>query len=228
MIKKVMIAAISSLALQANAAGMTARGISMEDVTVDASLSTLGLGISGSYPLMDNLAIRGQYNQFTYGSEFDDSDIKYDADLELSSFGIIADWFPISGSGFRVSAGAYYNGNSLDALGTPKSGTDFELGGVKYSLDSLKADVEFNSFAPYVGIGWTSGAVTDEGIVFSADLGAFFQGSADVTLNASGTDSVINDPDFNESLQKEVERLEDELSNLKIYPVATLSVGYRF
>ena len=226
MIKKVMIAAISTLALQANAAGLTARGVSLEGITVDASVSTLGLGISGSYPLSDNVAIRGQYNQFTYGTEFDDSDINYDADLDLSSFGIIADWYVISGSGFRISAGAYYNGNSVDASGTPKAGNQFELGGELYTLDSLKADAEFDSFAPYLGIGWTSGSATESGLVFSADIGAFYQGSVDITMDASGTDIAL--PGFEEDLQKEVERLEDELKNLKIYPVATLSVGYRF
>ena len=226
MIKKVMIAAISTLALQANAAGLTARGVSLEGITVDASVSTLGLGISGSYPLSDSVAIRGQYNQFTYGTEFDDSDINYDADLDLSSFGIIADWYVISGSGFRISAGAYYNGNSVDASGTPKAGNQFELGGELYTLDSLKADAEFDSFAPYLGIGWTSGSATESGLVFSADIGAFYQGSVDITMDPSGTDVGI--PGFEENLQKEAERLEDELKNLKIYPVATLSVGYRF
>lgn len=225
MIKKVMIAAISTLALQANAAGITARGVSLEGITVDASVSTLGLGISGSYPLTDSLAIRGQYNQFTYGTEFDDSDIKYDADLDLSSIGIIADWYVISGSGFRISAGAYYNNNTVDASGT---GAEFKLGNQTYTLDSLRADVEFDSFAPYLGIGWTSGSATEAGLVFSADIGAFYQGSADINMNATGSDSVINDPVFNENLQKEKERLEDELKNLKIYPVATLSLGYRF
>ena len=226
MIKKVMIAAISTLALQANAAGITARGVSLEGITVDASVSTLGLGISGSYPLTDSLAIRGQYNQFTYGTEFDDSDIKYDADLDLSSIGIIADWYVISGSGFRISAGAYYNNNTVDASGTPKAGNQFDLGGTLYSLDSLKADVEFDSFAPYLGIGWTSGSATEAGLVFSADIGAFYQGSADITMNAAGQG--LGESGFEEDLQKEVERLEDELKNLKIYPVATLSVGYRF
>ncbi len=226
MIKKVMIAAISTLALQANAAGITARGVSLEGITVDASVSTLGLGISGSYPLTDSLAIRGQYNQFTYGTEFDDSDIKYDADLDLSSIGIIADWYVISGSGFRISAGAYYNNNTVDASGTPKAGNQFDLGGTLYTLDSLKADVEFDSFAPYLGIGWTSGSATEAGLVFSADIGAFYQGSADITMNAAGQG--LGESGFEEDLQKEVERLEDELKNLKIYPVATLSVGYRF
>ena len=132
----------------------------------------------------------------------------------------------ISGSGFRISAGAYYNGNSVDASGTPKAGNQFELGGELYTLDSLKADAEFDSFAPYLGIGWTSGSATESGLVFSADIGAFYQGSVDITMDPSGTDVGI--PGFEENLQKEAERLEDELKNLKIYPVATLSVGYRF
>ncbi len=207
MIKKTIIAACASVALQANAAAPS----------VDLGLSTLGISISGSYQLMDSVVIRGQYNQLTFGSDFDESNINYDTDLKLSSFGLIADWYPLDNSGFRVSAGAYYNDNTLEGSGTPTSGTDFIIGDQAYTLDRLDAKVEFDNFAPYVGIGWTSNYSGEQGFIISADLGMLYQGSAKVSLDAYGTGTAI--PGFNESLQKEVSRVEDELSKVNYSPL---------
>jgi len=216
MIKKTMTAACACLPLLANAASPS----------VDVGISTLGIGITGSYQVMDSVVLRGQYNYFTIGSDFDESNITYDADLNLSSFGLIADWYPFVGTGFRVSAGAYYNDNNLEGAGTPKSGNDFIIGGQSYTLDSLNAEAEFDSFAPYLGVGWTSGTSIEKGFIFSADLGLLYQGSAKVALHASGTGTAL--PGFDESLQEEVSRVEDELSKFKVYPVVSVSLGYRF
>lgn len=216
MIKKTMIAACTALPLLANAT----------TPSVEVGVSTLGVGITGSYRVMDSVVLRGQYNYFTISSDFDESNISYDADLDLSSFGLIADWYPVPGNGFRVSAGAYYNGNKLEGNGTPKSGNEFIIGGQRYTLDSLNAEADFNSFAPYLGIGWTSDTSTDTGFIFSADLGLLYQGSADVSLTASGNGTTL--PGFAENLEAEARRVEDELSNLKVYPVASISLGYRF
>lgn len=216
MFKKTMMAAFVSLALQANAA----------DTAVEVGMSTLGLGITGSYQVMDSMVLRGQYNHFTFGTDFEEDEIEYDADLELSSFGVLADWYMFDNSGFRLTAGAYYNGNALEGEGKPKAGNDFEIGGTLYTLDRLDADVEFNSFAPYLGIGWTSGSTGTAGFIFSADLGVLYQGSGDVSLKASGTGTLV--PGFDDNLKEEEQKLEDELKNYKVYPVATISMGYRF
>ncbi|WBA80888.1 hypothetical protein [Endozoicomonas sp. GU-1] len=216
MFKKTMMAAFVSLALQANAA----------DTAVEVGMSTLGAGITGSYRLMDSMVLRGQYNYFTFGTDFEEDEIEYDADLELSSFGVMADWYMFDNSGFRLTAGAYYNGNALEGEGKPKNGNNFEIGGTPYALDRLDADVEFNSFAPYLGMGWTSGSAGTAGFIFSADLGVLYQGSGDVSLKASGAATGL--PGFNEDLKEEEQKLEDELSGYKVYPVASISMGYRF
>lgn len=202
------------------------QAFSSDQFAAGVGISTLGVGISGSYDVSESLIVRAQANHFNYGTDFSGSEIKYDADLKLSSFGLIADWYPGEG-GFRVSAGAYYNGNKLEGKGKPKSGGDFIIGDTPYQLDRLDAEVEFNKFAPYLGVGWAYGGGRSElGFSFAADLGVLFQGSAGVDLRGYG--SGASAPGFNESLRSAEKNLEDELKNFKYYPVVSASIAYRF
>ena len=75
--------------------------------------------------------------------------------------------------------GVNYHLNHLrEWLGTSqRTGMTLRSVAPSYTLDRLDADVEFNSFAPYLGIGWASGTPGTAGFIFSADLGVLYQGS---------------------------------------------------
>ena len=67
-------------------------------------VGTLGAGVEGTVSLADGLNVRIGANNFSY--DFNDTvdDIDYDAEFELSSYGILIDWHPFKGA-FRVTAG---------------------------------------------------------------------------------------------------------------------------
>ncbi len=215
-----MVLGVTALLILARSA--TAEG----PVGVSVGASTLGAGVSVDWPVNDEFSLRAQGNSFKYGADFNKDEIKYDADLKLSSYGLLADWYVFDDSGFRVTFGAFYNGNKITGTGSPRSGTDFVVDGTAYTLDTLDAEIKFDNFAPYVGMGWASNPVSEEGFGISADLGVLYQGSPSVEFKASGTG--ISVPGFEDSLSAESKRVEDKLNSFQWYPVVGLSVFYRF
>jgi len=189
-------------------------------------VNTLGADIDVDHAYSDSIAARVGLNYFTYSYDAKKSNIDYDLDLKLKSLALLLDWHPGQGS-FRISGGVLWNGNKVDA--DAKSSTSYKVGDNTYTsaeLGKLTGDIEFNKVAPYLGLGWDTSFGKDGGWGFVFEIGAVYQGSANVDLSATGT--LANDPTFKKDLAKEESDFEDDLSNYKIYPVVALGVSYRF
>ena len=181
--------------------------------------------------MSESLGLRLQANALGYEDDFTESDVDYSADLELKSAGLLLDWHPFSGV-FRVSAGAYWNGNEATAVGRPTGGT-YEFNGVTYNaadIGSLNGRIDFESVAPYFGIGWASAPKAGRGMTFSFDLGVLYQGEPNVGLTAVCGPLVL--PGDCATLQGDVAAeqasLQEELSDYKFHPVVSFGIGYRF
>ena len=188
--------------------------------------STLGAGLTVGQKITDYFAIRGQVNGMSFNHQLVNDSISYNGKLKLLSGGLLADWHPFHGS-FRITAGGYYNANKFSASGSSTTGGNLTVGDKEYSLQSLDVGVKFKTFAPYAGIGWSAG-FNDSGVILSLDLGALYQGSPLVSASATANPGTQLPNDFNASLERERKKLEDKLSRFNIYPVASLSIGYRF
>ncbi|MEA1953449.1 MAG: hypothetical protein U9O24_03570 [Campylobacterota bacterium] len=210
--------------------------------TAGFKVGTLGLGAELSVPLGESFSVRASVNGFTYSKddvyEDDGDEIAYDASVDLLTVGLLLDYYPIESSQFRLTAGAYYNGNGLDAILEPTNGV-YDINGVSYDagdIGSLNADIEFDKVAPYVGIGWGNKG-TEAGWGFSIDVGAMYHGegqlNADVTRGADiPTDNGgVNDQLF-EDIVADVETkrvdAEDDMSDYQWYPVIMVGVTYTF
>jgi hypothetical protein len=197
-------------------------------VALGVKVGTLGVGIDAVTRITDTINGRFGLQGFTYDVSGTTSDIEYDADLELSSGLLVADWFPFRNS-FRVSLGFLFNGNELGMTGKAAADATFDIGGVIYTapqVGTLDANVAFNTIAPYVGIGLGNPFSRESNWSFFFDLGVAFQGSAEVELTASGP--FASDPTFQANLERERQELEDELDEYLYYPAASLGVSYRF
>ena len=120
------------------------------------------------------------------------------------------------------------NGNELNMKATG-SNTSYDIGDTTYTaseVGTLTGNVEFNSFAPYVGIDFGNSVTKSKEFGFMFDLGIAYQGSPDVSLSATGT--LSNNATFKEELRKEEKALQDDLDNFTIYPVISLGVTYQF
>lgn len=202
------------------------------DLFLTPKAGTLGLGADLGYQFIPSVKARLNMNGFSYETDQDLDDIEYDADLNLFSLGGLVDLHPF-GKGFRVSGGVYFNDNNLDANAALKVGKTFEIGEREYTASQVReldAEVRFNDFAPYVGIGWGTDFDPEKNWYFSFDLGAMYMGSASIDLDAetSTTLSSEQQAELQQDLDEEEQNIEDDVEDYKWYPVVAIGITYRF
>lgn len=196
---------------------------------VGLKVGTLGVGVDVSTPINNSFALRVNINGATYSHSASEEDIDYDADLKFANAGVLVDYFPFESVGFHLSAGAYYNANKIEAQGQPTAGT-FTIDDMDYQaseIGSLDAKLDFDKFAPYVGLGWGNDS-RSEGFGFSLDLGMLV-GKTNTYLTA--TRGIVDDAtwaDIQNSVANEKEKLDDNLDELKVYPVISVGITYTF
>jgi len=198
------------------------------DVGVLLKAGTLGAGLDVSKGIGEKLAVRLQANALNYDQDITVSDVHYNAELDLRSAGVLLDWHPFSGA-FRVSAGAYWNGNEASATARATGGT-YEIDGTTYisaEVGSLDGKIDFPSVAPYLGIGFGSAPKAGRGMSFSFDLGVLYQGEPNVNLTvACGTTARC--AQLQSDVAAEMVTLQDGLKDFKFYSVVSFGIGYRF
>ncbi|WP_412852062.1 hypothetical protein [Ectothiorhodospira shaposhnikovii] len=207
-----------TLAMALLATGTTAAADSRFGMA--AKVGTTGLGLEGTVGLSERVNLRAGLYGFDYSKDFEEEGIDYDGDLKLRSAALLADWHPFGGN-FRVSAGAYHNGNELKG----KADGSLDIGDNTYDA-SLDATIDWRSFAPYVGIGYGN-AIRGSRWSFAMDAGVMFTGSPDVRLRGQVSDPALEDA-FNDDLKREEDSLKEELKDVKYWPVLSLGVSYRF
>ncbi|MCU7914909.1 MAG: hypothetical protein KZQ65_03140 [Candidatus Thiodiazotropha sp. (ex Gloverina cf. vestifex)] len=201
--------------------GLTTANAGSTDIALTAKLGSLGLGIEGTFGLAEHFNARLGLNKLDYDRTETISDIQYDLDLELQSVSLLADWHPF-GSAFRFTAGLMSNGNELTGSSTSDSLT---IGDTTYQGIGLDAKLDFDSTAPYLGVGWGNALAAGKGWGFNVDLGIMFQGSGNVSLVPTGAGASLVDP---ADIALEEQRFEDDIKNYKYYPVFSFEASYRF
>ena len=207
-----------------------------------ARVSTLGFGLEYKHSFHEKFNGRLVMNQYDLSADETRKGNRYEGDLELSSYGIIGDWHP-TGGGFRLSVGALSNGNELNVRTARDT---YEFGDNMY-MGNASTGAEWDSLAPYVGLGWSS--QKPKGWGFDFEVGVMFQGDAMLSgrgsASAGGTtcNFSVNDkgvattsgatcatifPNFEDDIEAEHRELEDDLESLEVYPVVSLGVQYRF
>lgn len=209
---------------------------SAADVAIGARGGTLGVGAEMTVGLGRQVNARLGLGGFEYSDRREASDIEYDAEAHLRTATALLDFHP-GGRGFRLTAGAVWNGTEVEGRSLPPASGSYDIGGVPVPVEilgTLNADAEWDPIAPYVGLGWGNAVGTNQKVGFSFDLGAVFQGEADVELTpVLPADSPINtNPLAREALQILLEReerdLEEDVADYDIYPVVSIGVTYRF
>jgi len=198
------------------------------DIAVGAKVGTLGFGLEATtnvVPLLVNVRLQG--NIFNYNKDIKDTAVTYNAKLKLRSVGILADVYPFAGK-FRLTGGAYYNGNKLTMTGRPTGAGQFTFNNVNYTtaqVGTVTANVDFNKFAPYVGLGWGDAVSSGSPFGFSFELGALYMGQPKTSITATGAAA---NPALASNIAVEKAKLDSSLSNLKWYPVASIGVNWKF
>ena len=190
-------------------------------VAVGVKGGSLGAGVEVSKSLYGKFAVRAAFNQFshTLSDSVKGKDLKYDADINLSSWSVIVDYHPWDGV-FRVCAGIVNNGNNFVARMT--SSKSYSVGGRTYSpadQGTLKATIDWKPTAPYIGIGWGNSTEKDKFFGVNVDFGAMLQNSPKVKLE--GTNMMT-------AMESEAPKIQDHLKGAKTWLVASLGFSFHF
>lgn len=214
------------------AACMSAPAQAQLGAAITADLGTTGLGLHLVVPMESNLNGRFGANYLKHDFEKRSGLVDYKLDGKLATFDVLFDWYLISQSNFRLTGGLMYNGTRFKAAGVPAANGSFSFNGTTYSttdIGSLQGEVRFRRAAPYIGIGWGNALTPNKRWNFSADLGAFHQGKAQVNLIAFGcTTSTTVCNKLVSDVNVEELRLQEEASDYEVYPVLRASISYSF
>jgi hypothetical protein len=189
---------------------------------ITAKVSTMGLGVEYTHPINAVLSIGFGVNKFNEIRALSEGDIDYDADIDLKSLSMIANYHPWE-NGFRLRGGAYYNKNEI-SLDSDISG-EITIGDTTYNADvTLDGAINFKAFAPYIGVGYGSEPIGDNNLSLDIDVGVM---KSPVSATLTGTCDGTCDG-FDDELAKEQAELAEAIENLDFYPVISLGLSYRF
>ena len=108
-------------------------------------------------------------------------------------------------------------------LSTSPAGA-INIGGTNYSAaqaGTVNADLKYNKFSPYLGIGYGNPFGKDSSFSFNVDLGVLYQGKPTATMTASGGGVTAAD------LRTEEAQLIHAV-DARWWPVAAVGIAYRF
>jgi hypothetical protein len=201
----------------------------MADVGIGLKVGTLGPGAELTVGLNEVLNTRIGLNKFwyTYETTAENDNVAADdlsAKLDLHTLPLLLDWHPFKG-GFRLSGGLILNSNKITLSTQPGDIIDFD--DREFQVTSVDGVAEFESVAPYLGIG-VGNAVSAEGnwhIVF--DLGVMFQGEPQIELSAVAANPA-EQAALNAAVEKERGDLQDDASPFKYYPVLATGISRKF
>ena len=190
--------------------------------TLSGKAGTLGVGPELTTKLATDINVRVGFNTFDY--DFDDEeidDVDYDLGIDLSSLSAIVDWH-IFDDPFRISGGFISMHNTVDLDARPNK--NVEIGNTIYTpadIGTLKGSLDIDGLSPYVGIGWGNPFAGKRRWGFRLDMGLAFTDSPDVKLSSTGIVTLAD-------LEKERRDIEDDFDFLKVYPVMSIGLFFRF
>jgi hypothetical protein len=220
--QKALVAAIALLAAASSQA----------QVAVTADLGTTGAGAHLVVPMESNLNGRFGLNYLKHDFSKRSGEVDYDLRGKLATFDVLFDWYVRDNSALHLTGGLVYNGSSFNGTGKASLGS-FMLNGHGYTaadVGSLTGTVQFRKIAPYLGIGWGNPLkLNGSRWQFNADLGAYYQGNANVHMVSIGcvTSQAVCKM-LASDVAAETARLREDASSYKFYPVLRAAVSYRF
>lgn len=191
---------------------------------------TLGVGLEAGVDLSDYVGFRAGINYLKFDFDSTISNVDYNFEPEFFNGNLLLDYHPFANA-FRFSGGAYINNNTIDVSGNYRKDlipSEYDALGFLADQVGVKGSAEFDTFAPYVGIGWTTNqAGPGWGVDF--DLGVMFQGAPTVSeLTVDDPWGLGNTDLAKRFLEEERKAIEDDLEEFQYYPVASIAVTYKF
>ena len=220
------------------ATASTAQAVTLSELTWGADAGTTGIGLHVTAPLSSDYGLYGRLGASYldhYNFAKSTTQIAYQLSASLRTVDVLLDWHPMQG-GFRLTGGAMYNKNRLDATGAPNRVATFTFDNTTYStaqIGKVIGKIDFAAFAPYLGIGWSNIDLAERGWSVSTDLGVMYQGAPKTKLGIGGCTLPGNFCNLlvrvlEPTVAGETRRLNDELKEYRFFPVLRVGLNYRF
>ena len=209
---------------------LASSGAANADFGVGVKGGTLGLGIEGRWSPLPWLDVRAGANQYDFEVAGSQAGINYDATFAMDNYYLTGNIrFPLSP--FRVTAGAFSNGNGVQMVSQDTGGALLIIGNTAFDtaeIGSLVTDTSFANVAPYIGFGYDFEVFGKIGL--NLDFGLLWQGEPTVDIYATGYDtaSPATQALLDSAYVVEKAEFEYEISNFKAWPVMSLSFVYNF
>ena len=227
-----------------------ARRIAFSSIGVDVNLSLFlfSPGIEVATPVTRKSNVRAGFNAFIYDKTFHNDTNQYGGRIDFKTFQAHYDYFPFGG-GFHVSGGllAYFG----DPLTATISGPSFKLNGQKYypannvSAITGTGKISFDTVSPTITIGYGNivSRKPNKHFTVPVEFGVAFQGSPKARLSFANavlctnadvppTDPSCQSPTTGATLltniAAEQNKLNNDLSIIKAYPIFSVGFGYKF
>jgi hypothetical protein len=199
-------------------------------VSVGITAGTLGIGPEIGYRANQTIGVRANGGFLGIDHDFTSGGIDYAGHAKLASGGVIVDLYPFGG-GFRVSAGARYNGTDGRVRATPNGPT--KIGSLVFTPEQIgiiTGRADLRELAPQLTLGYGGGL--RKGLSFNIEAGALFQGAVrirDFTSNGTlATDPTVAGTTYRNELAKQRQKLQDTANDYQVYPILQVGLKYRF
>jgi hypothetical protein len=186
-------------------------------------VGTLGVGADIATAFGSHVGLRSGFNFFPKDIDATVSDVRYQIDFASPTFTLVLDLYLVGP--LRLSGGGLFSPDDIVLQGESTSTVD--MNGTSYpasQVGELTGTIVTNEVSPYAGIGLGNPARSKFG--FFLDLGVAFHGTPVFTLEAAGP--LSSNLPFQADLAAEEQSIQDELTNITVYPVATIgfSIGF--
>lgn len=202
---------------------------SAQDLSIGVSLksSTMGIGGDVVFQFHERMSVRAGYDWAGYSLNHDITleGIDFNANASFKTGTILALYDYYLTKFIFASAGLGLNNFNINIEGQTKS--DMPYGDIEIpanKVGSFNFDLKPKMrMSPYLGIGFGRTLSKNKTVGFAFELGTFYQGSPKITIVADGLISPTGNPEFGQA-----ELLEKQLSQYVLYPVAKMSLSFKF
>lgn len=185
---------------------------------VAAKAGSLGYGAELGYRFNDYLGVRVGLNTGSYEFDQTDAGINYNYKFDFDTVPALLDWYVFGGT-FRLTGGFVSNKNKM--TGTASGSID--VGSSTYTNATATVDIGFEKSSTYLGLGWGGVPSASSGFGMALDLGVVMHGTPKAKLSVSAP-VPVNPAD----IAQEEQQINDEIKDMKYWPVVALTIGYTF
>lgn len=188
--------------------------------------STMGFGVDFIYSIKDDIGLRVGFEKLGYQTNmnFDESGIYYAGKIDFTAgnISLLADFY--LGKYVYLTAGAGYNMFHGDFSG--HASKPFPFGDIEIPVEMI-GEFDFQAdpalkISPYLGLGFGRTIGLNKAVGLALDLGMYYQGSPQLTIQSTGLLSPTANPDHGHA-----ERWEKQISQYSVYPIARLTINYK-